>query len=642
MFDPIPEAAAWAIVLLPLGSFAVIALASLLSVSGLPLWRPRWSGYLTVAAIAAAFVLALWALDSAVQSEGHAVGFPAHEWVAVGPLRVDIGFRLDGLAALMLVVVTGVSLAVQVYSQGYMAGDPGYSRYFAFMSLFTGSMLGLVAASNLLQLFVFWELVGLCSYLLIGFWFQRDAARRAATKAFLVTRLGDLGLLSAILLIWWQTGELDIAAIQEAALAGVVGASVIAFFAGGVLAGAAGKSAQFPLHVWLPDAMEGPTPVSALIHAATMVAAGVYLVARLFPVFALSEEAITTVAVIGAVTALASALVGLVMTDIKRVLAYSTISQLGYMMAGLGVFGFAVAIFHLFTHAFFKALLFLGAGSVNHATGTFDMRRMGGLARHMPITFLTTAVAGLALVGIFPLAGYWSKDEILAVAWEERPVVFWALLAGVFVTALYVGRMLFLTFGGSYRGGETQGHGSHGGHPHESPWVMLLPMLALAGLSVGAGFVNLQHGLEHLLAGSLPAGTEELAAEPHFRMGIAVASVAVGVAGLALAWLLYGLRFLSPEAVRRALWPLATLLERRYFLDDLYEGLIVRRLFLGGIAFGLQMWDRVVVDGAVNGLGTLTRYGGGVLRLAQAGQAQVYGAAIAVGVVVATVVILLV
>ena len=641
MFDPIPEAAAWAIVLLPLGSFAVIALASLLSSSGVRLWRPAWSGYLTILAIAAALGLSIWALDSAIQNDGHAVGFAPHEWVTVGPLTVDIGFRLDGLSALMLVVVTGVSLMVQVYSQGYMAGDPGYSRYFAFMSLFTGAMLGLVSASNILQLFVFWEMVGLCSYLLIGFWFYRDSARRAATKAFLVTRLGDLGLISAILLIWWQTGELDIARIHELVLGGAVAGSVVAFFAGGVFAGAAGKSAQFPLHVWLPDAMEGPTPVSALIHAATMVAAGVYLVARLFPAYALAEEAIATVAVIGAVTALMSALLGVVMTDIKRVLAYSTISQLGYMMAGLGSFAFAPAIFHLFTHAFFKALLFLGSGSVNHATGTFDMRRMGGLARHMPVTFATMTVGALALVGLFPFAGFWSKDEVLAVAWDERPVVFWALLVGVFLTALYVGRMLFLTFGGQYRSGEAGEHGHAPAHPHESPLVMLLPMVLLAGLAVTAGFTNLGHGVEHLLAGALPAEGEELAAEPHFRFGIAAASMAVGLAGLAVAWVVYGLQAVSADAVARALAPLHRLLERNYYLDDLYEGVITGRLVLAGVAQGLHLWDRYVVDGVVNGVAQAAREAADRLRLAQAGQPQVYGAAVALGVVLATVIVLL-
>ncbi len=330
-------------------------------------------------------------------------------------------------------------------------------------------------------------------------------------------------------------------------------------------------------------------------------------------------------------------LLGLVMTDIKRVLAYSTISQLGYMMAGLGALGFAAAIFHLFTHAFFKALLFLGAGSVNHATGTFDMRKMGGLARPMPVTFAATTVAALALVGLFPLAGFWSKDEILAVAWAQRPAVFWALLVGVFLTALYMGRLLFLTFGGEYRGGEAGGHGP--AQPHESPPVMLVPMVLLAGLAVSAGFTNWGKGLEHLLLGSLPQ--EGLAAEPQFRWGIAASSVGVGGLGLVLAWAIYGLQVVKAAAVRRALWPLALLLERKFFLDDLYEGVVARGIVLRGVAQGVHLWDQQGVDGLVNGLAAAIREAAHRIRLAQAGQAQVYGAAIALGTVLAVVVILL-
>ncbi|MFB3052473.1 MAG: proton-conducting transporter membrane subunit, partial [Dehalococcoidia bacterium] len=316
MLNQVPEGVVWAILFLPFGSFAVISLAALLGLTRTGTWEARLSGYLTMAAIAASFLLSLWALDSVLQEDGARIGFDAHEWVVVGPLRVDIGVTVDGLTAIMLIVVTSVSLLVQFYSQGYMGGDPGYNRYYAFMSLFTGSMLGLVLASNILQLFVFWELVGLCSYLLIGFWFYRDSARRAATKAFLVTRIGDLGFLIAILLIWSETGQLQIPAIQELAVMGLVGSSVLTWFALGIFAGAAGKSAQFPLHVWLPDAMEGPTPVSALIHAATMVVAGVYLVARFFPVFIVSEEAINTVVVVGAITAIMAASLAIVATDI--------------------------------------------------------------------------------------------------------------------------------------------------------------------------------------------------------------------------------------------------------------------------------------------------------------------------------------
>ncbi|MCH8815854.1 MAG: NADH-quinone oxidoreductase subunit L, partial [Chloroflexi bacterium] len=427
--------------LLPIGSLSIISLVSLLGLTRDGVWNPRFSGYVTILAIGTAFLLSLWALDTAIAADGHRTGFDAHEWVFVDPLRIDIGITLDGLSGIMLVIVTGVSLLVQIYSQEYMRGDEGYNRYFAFMSLFTASMLGLVIASSILQIFVFWELVGVSSYLLIGFWFFKDAARRAATKAFVVTRIGDLGFLIAILIIWSETGELNVPVIHELAAAGAIGSTTLTWFALGIFAGAAGKSAQFPLHVWLPDAMEGPTPVSALIHAATMVVAGVYLVARFFPVFAASDDAIVTVAAIGSITAIIAALLGIVATDIKRVLAYSTISQLGYMMMGLGVGGLVAVMFHLFTHAFFKALLFLGAGSVNHATGTFDMRKMGGLRTAMPITFATMTIGSLALVGIFPLAGFWSKDEILAHAWGAGggvgQLVFWLGVVAAFMTAFY-------------------------------------------------------------------------------------------------------------------------------------------------------------------------------------------------------------
>ena len=658
MLNQIPEGVVWAIFFLPLGSFAVISLVALLGLtrpatgSGRAVWNVRLSGYLTIAAIATSFLLSLWVLDSVVQEDGARIGFGAHEWAAVGSLEVDIGVTVDGLTAIMLIVVTSVSLLVQFYSQEYMRGDSGYSRYYAFMSLFTGSMLGLVLASNILQLFVFWELVGLCSYLLIGFWFFRDSARRAAMKAFVVTRIGDLGLLSAILLIWTQTGELSILEIQEMAAAGLIGSSIIAFFAGGVFAGAAGKSAQFPLHVWLPDAMEGPTPVSALIHAATMVAAGVYLVARFFPVFIVSEEAINAVAVVGAITAIIAAALAVVATDIKRVMAYSTISQLGYMMMALGVGSIAAAIFHLFTHAFFKALLFLGAGSVNHATGTFDMRKMGGLARYMPVTYLTTTIAGLALVGVFPLAGFWSKDEILMEAWAEKPLIFWTALGGVFLTAVYVGRMLFLTFGGEYKGGEPSAHGDDAGpgephaqagvRPAESPVIMLAPLVVLAVLAATAGFVNVAGGLSDILEGWLPEETHELVADGEFAIWISVVSVGVGLAGLALAWAIYSRRAIRSEDVSRMLAPLQTLLDRKYYLDDLYEGVIVRGVLMRGVAALLDAWDRYVVDGAVDGVAVLTRDVSRQLRLAQTGQGQLYGAAIFIGVVAAIAGILIV
>ena len=625
MLPEIPEGVAWSILLLPIGSMLAILL--------LTRPYPRLSGYATIAAIGTAFLFSLWALDSSIDSDGVALAFRTHEWLTITPpagpeLAVNLGIRLDGLTAIMLVVVTSVSLLVQVYSQGYMKGDGGYSRYYAYMSLFTASMLGLILVDSILMLFVFWELVGLSSYLLIGFWFHKPAAARAAMKAFIVTRLGDIGFLLAIILIYVKAGTFDIAEIQELAVAGVLSVNVLTVFALGIFAGAAGKSAQFPLHVWLPDAMEGPTPVSALIHAATMVVAGIYLVARMFPIFEVADDARMTVAAIGGATALLAALLAIVVTDIKRVLAYSTISQLGYMMLALGLGGYVAAIFHLLTHAFFKALLFLGSGSVNHATNTFDMRRMGGLRKVMPWTYATFLIGSLSLAGVFPLAGFWSKDEILGDAWNEQQVLFWVALGVVFLTAFYMFRAIFMTFEGEYQGGgepEEEGHGNDAAHPHESPWVMVLPLAVLAVPAALIGFANISGGVEHLLVGALPQETAAALHPFEFSWGLALGSSAVALAGIGGAWLFYGAKVLSAERVRSAVGPLHTLLERKYFLDDIYEGLIVRRFLIGGVAAVAAWFDTYIVDGIANGVATTMRASGDGLRLLQTGQMQVYG-----------------
>ena len=625
MLPEIPEGVVWAILLLPLGSFITILLFTRPN--------PRLSGYVTIGSIGLAFLFSLWVLDSVIDSDGAALPFPSHEWLnlatpAGNDLVVNLGLRIDGLTAIMLVVVTAVALLVQVYSQGYMAGDGGYSRYFAYMSLFTMSMLGLIIVDSIVMLFVFWELVGLCSYLLIGFWFHKPEAARAAMKAFLVTRLGDLGFLIAIILIWTKTGTFDILEIQELAIAGAIGANVLTIFALGIFAGAAGKSAQFPLHVWLPDAMEGPTPVSALIHAATMVAAGVYLVARFFPVFEVAENAGMTVAIIGGTTALMAALLAVVMTDIKRVLAYSTISQLGYMMLAIGLGGYVAGIFHLLTHAFFKALLFLGSGSVNHSTNTFDMRRMGGLRKVMPWTYATFLIGSLSLAGVFPLAGFWSKDEILADAWAEQQILFWLALAVVFLTAFYMFRVIFLTFEGEYQGGEPaeeEGHGSDPAHPHESPWVMVVPLAVLAVPALLIGLANVDGGITHLLTGALPAETAAALHEFEFNWGIALGSLAVAAGGIATAWLFYGVKVLSPDTVRTALRPLPFVLERKYFLDDLYEGVLVNGV-LRAVTASAAWFDTYVIDGVPNGIAAGLRFSSDRLRLLHTGQVQVYGA----------------
>jgi len=485
----------------------------------------------------------------------------------------------------------------------------------------------LVLADNLLFLYVFWELVGLCSYLLIGFWFHRPAAANAAKKAFIVTRLGDFGFLAAILLLFSHTGTFDIAELHSLAITGALAGTILTWAAIGIFAGAAGKSAQFPLHVWLPDAMEGPTPVSALIHAATMVAAGVFLVARTFPLFEHSVEALTTVAIIGGFTAIFAATMGLVMTDIKRVLAYSTISQLGYMMLGLGAGGVAIGIFHLFNHAFFKALLFLGAGSVNHATGTFDMREMGGLRKVMPWTYATFVIASLSIAGIWPLSGFWSKDEILASSLTSQPILFYLAMITVFMTAFYMFRVVFMTFGGEYRGGGSESHGK----PHESPSVMVTPMVILAILAVVSGLWNvtghfgalLGHGETH----SFAEGFFGILAHPLPWISLILAGL-----GILLAYAIYSAKWLSAERIGSLFKPLYTLFYRKYWFDELYENVIVRNALVNGFFAGLQQFDSRGVDGAVNGVANGAMAGSRAIRKVHTGQLQLYGLFIGIGI----------
>jgi len=518
---------------------------------------------------------------------------------------------------------------VQIYSQGYMKGDAGYARYYAFMSLFTASMLGLVLADNLLFVYVFWEMVGLCSYLLIGFWFHKPEAANAAKKAFIVTRLGDFGFLAAILLIFFNTGTLDITQLHGLAATGALAGTTLTWAAIGIFAGAAGKSAQFPLHTWLPDAMEGPTPVSALIHAATMVAAGVFLVARTFPLFSHSTEALTTVAVVGGFTAIFAATMGLVMNDIKRVLAYSTISQLGYMMLGLGAGGIAIGIFHLFNHAFFKALLFLGAGSVNHATGTFDMRKMGGLRKIMPWTYATFLIASISIAGIWPLAGFWSKDEILASALENQPVLFYLAMITVFMTAFYMFRVVFMTFGGKYRGGGEEAHGQ----PHESPPVMVMPMVVLAILAVVSGFWNVTGDFGAFMG----HGHTQSFGEGFFGIlthSLPWISLILAGLGILLAYAIYSARWLSAERIGRMFKPLYNLFLHKYWFDELYEKHFVGTVLLKGFFAGLKGFDTHGVDGAVNGVAVTAMDAGRAIRKAHSGQLQLYGLFIGIGIIV--------
>ena len=644
------ETLGWLIFVLPLLAFVLTGLVFRPLVGS----RTRIAAALTILSIGAAFLLSLVALQAVLQAPEHRLEFN-HAWLNVGPLTLSVGLLFDPLTAVMLIVVTGVSFLIQIYSLGYMKDDPSYARFFAYMALFTASMLGLVLANSLLMVYAFWELVGLCSYLLIGFWFHKPSAAAAAKKAFLVTRLGDFGFLVALVFTAVTVGTLNLHELNQMAEAGKIGAGALVFLALGVFAGAVGKSGQFPLHVWLPDAMEGPTPVSALIHAATMVAAGVFLVGRLFPLFSHSPEAMQVVAVIGAFTAIFAASMGLVANDIKRVMAYSTVSQLGYMMMSLGLGAYVAAIFHLFNHAFFKALLFMGAGSVSHtAGGTFNMQFMGGLRKAMPWTFTVLLVASLSLSGIPPFSGFWSKDEMLAQAWTHNPALFWVALAAAFMTAFYVFRMLFLTFAGKFRGGAeaeqqamghaASGHGAeaHGGHHglHESPAVMVVPMAVLAVPALLSGLVNVPFaGLgvpAHWLGEFMGEGKPEA-----FNMQVSLMATVVSLAGIGAAYVVYGAKWLSAEALGRTFKPVYILLSRRYFIDDLYERVLVGAVFYGGVCRVLNWFDQTVVDGVVNSVAWVGRSTGRVVARVQTGQLQTSAAGIAVGLVVIVVAYLL-
>ncbi|MFC1934709.1 NADH-quinone oxidoreductase subunit L [Chloroflexota bacterium] len=623
-----PYQLTWLILLLPLFSFIIISFI----VRPFVKKESRVAGYITIAAIGGSLALSIWALSTVMAAPHHELSVPAISWVVIeNGVTINLGIIMDSLTAVMVVVVSLVSLMVQIYSQGYMRGDPGYHRYYAWMSLFTMSMLGLVLANNLLFMFVFWEMVGLCSYLLIGFWFHKPSAADAAKKAFIVTRIGDFGFLAGILILYVNTGTFNVAELHNLAITGVLAGSTLTWAAIGIFAGAVGKSAQFPLHVWLPDAMEGPTPVSALIHSATMVSAGVFLVARTFPLFEYSTQALTTVAAVGGFTAIFAASMGLVMNDIKRVLAYSTISQLGYMMLGLGTGGVAIGIFHLFNHAFFKALLFLGAGSVNHSTGTFDMRLMGGLRKSMPWTYAVFLIASLSIAGIWPLSGFWSKDEIVISA-QSQPLLFWVAMITVFMTAFYMFRAVFMTFGGEYRGGAADEHSGHDtSHPHESPRVMVIPMVVLAVLAVVSGLWNVTGHFGALMGHGQTHGFVEGLFHP-LTQSLPWISLMLAGLGILLAYAMYCKKWISPERIGSFFKPLYTLFYRKYLLDELYENIVVKIALLRGLFAGFQYFDSKGVDGVVNGVAGGIRAGGRVIRRAQTGQLQLYGLFIGIGV----------
>ena len=599
----------WIIPVLPFASFFLILFFGK---------RMRRGGAeIGIAAVFVAFILSLIvAAHFIADGSRFAAGVT---WFDLGPLKIELSENIDGLTAVMFVIVTIVSLCVQVYSVGYMAGDDRFTWYFASLSLFTGSMLNLVIANDLIQLLVGWELVGICSYILVSHWWEDRVNSDAGIKAFITTKTGDIPFLFGIFTLIFATGTSNMGKIAGLAAQGHISSALLIAGALLLFGGAIGKSAQFPLHVWLPDAMAGPTPVSALIHAATMVAAGVYLVGRMFSVFVhAAGGALDFVAAIGAITMLIAALLAMVQDDIKRVLAYSTVSQLAYMVAGLsiGVAGYTPGLFHLFTHAFFKARLFLAAGAVIHATHTNNMSEMGGLRRHMPWTFWTFLIGAAALAGIPPLAGFWSKDEIITTAFKQHDWGVWAVsFVTAIITAFYMMRALLLTFFGNYRGTV---------EPHEAPRVMLAPMVVLAFLSVVAGFL----GPTHLFADWVHFGPR--IREP-FDYGFAAISLVGAAAGLAVGYRLYS-RWQEREPLMR-LGPAYTFIERKYLLDDLYLRGFVRPIQYP-LARDVDTVDRRVVDGAVNGAGVMTRGIGAGLRYLQSGSVQRYAALLVAGVFV--------
>ena len=602
-------------ILLPLGGSVILLFV------GKRLPEPL-AGILGTLTVAGGFACAAVAAADFFTGTGQAVTVRWFTWMPAFGVNAELGW--DRLSALMTLVVTGVGALIHLYSIGYMKGDARFGQFFTYLNLFITSMLILVLADNFAMMFVGWELVGLCSYLLISFWFEKETAAAAGKKAFVVNRVGDVGFIIALMLVFSHFGTFRFETVFENA-PGVLTTGAATAIGLMLLVGAAGKSAQLPLYVWLPDAMEGPTPVSALIHAATMVTAGVYMVARTGAIFQIAPVAAGTVAVVGAATALFAASIAVAQTDIKRVLAYSTISQLGYMFMGVGAAAYVAGVFHLMTHAFFKALLFLGAGAVIHGMGgEQDMTKMGGLRRKMPATFTTMAIAWLAISGIPPLAGFWSKDEILGTVFNRGGA--WTVLWGVGVvtallTAFYMTRMMWLTFFGAPRWDE-------GVHPHESPAVMTVPLMALAGLSVVGGLVNtpFRTSLEHFLDPAFEAVRLSAAPTGTTALTLAMVSVAAALVGIGLAAARY--RDRVPDETGFA-W---RLIGRGYYVDDVYGQVFARtgKLAAAWLAF---RFDARGIDGAVEGVGALTRKTGGWLRPIQTGFVRSAAAAVVVGAV---------
>ncbi|OWY65320.1 NADH-quinone oxidoreductase subunit L [cyanobacterium TDX16] len=662
---------AWLIPVLPLVGAMLVGLG-LISANQATNRLRQLNAVFVISLMGAATALSFAILWSQIQ--GHAPYTRTLEWAAAGNFHLSMGYTIDHLTAMMLVVVTTVALLVMVYTDGYMAHDPGYVRFYSYLSLFGSSMLGLVVSPNIIQIYIFWELVGMCSYLLVGFWYDRKAAADACQKAFVVNRVGDFGLLLGILGLYWATNSFEFGEIGERLQTLVESGSISSFlavvFAVLVFLGPVAKSAQFPLHVWLPDAMEGPTPISALIHAATMVAAGVFLIARMYPLFEGIPAAMNVIAFTGAFTAFLGATIAITQNDIKKGLAYSTISQLGYMVMAMGLGAYGAGLFHLMTHAYFKAMLFLGSGSVIHGMEAVvghdpvlaqDMRLMGGLRRYMPVTAITFLIGCLAISGIPPFAGFWSKDEILGAAFATNPLLWGVGYLTAGITAFYMFRMYFSTFEGKFRGNEMEirhelksaalvpnfgpgamdtrelaatasSHDSHdhghSEHPHESPWTMALPLVILAipsmliGL-VGTPFANYFEEFIYPPSETAAMAMEKAAEfEPTEFYTLAGASVGISLIGITLASLMYLWRKIDPAAIAAKIQPLYELSLNKWYFDDIYYKVFV----LGSRRLARQVMevDYRVVDGAVNLTGFFTLISGEGLKYLENGRAQFY------------------
>ncbi len=595
----------WLIPILPLAGFLINGLFG----------RRFSKGLVNTFAIGSVVLAFLWVLKTLWGLGALPGTYTEHyfTWIQSGTLSIGADFSVDRLTAVMLLVVTGVGLLIHVYSIGYMAHEGGYYRFFAFLNLFMFFMLTLVLAANYLVMFVGWEGVGLCSYLLISFYFDKKFATDAGNKAFIVNRIGDFGFSLAMFLIFRQFGSLDFAHVFAQAPAAPVGLLTLI----GILLmfGACGKSAQIPLYVWLPDAMAGPTPVSALIHAATMVTAGVYMTARSWVIYTHAPIAMDVIAYIGIATAFVAATIGLAQNDIKKVFAYSTVSQLGYMFLGVGCGAFSAGIYHLMTHAFFKALLFLGSGAVIHSlAGEQDMRKMGGLRTKIPWTFWVMLCASLAIAGFPFTSGFFSKDAILLAADHRAPWLYWVGTFTAGLTAFYVFRAFFMTFFGRYRGRQE--------HPHESPPVMVVPLVILAALSLAGGYL---FKLPDFLRSIFPA------VEAPEEFGPMAIASAAGLLGIALAYLMYVAKPGIPDSIVSGAKGLYTLVYNKYFVDEIYDAAVVRPLVNGSRVVLWKGVDVGVVDGAVNGIGARAKGIGGVLRLAQSGNARSYATWVALG-----------